>query len=465
MTGSVVIVGGGIAGLVAARDHATAGRSVTVLEAGHHTGGAVAGTDLGGVVVDIGAEAFGVSRPETRRLVEDLGLGDLVVAPRRSDARLLHAEGTFAMPPALLGIPTDLDDDAFVALVGEDAARRARLLDAGPLVPVDPRASIGDLVGARLGPAVVERLLAPVVAGVHASDPDVVEAEAVLPGLGSACGAEGSLHAAAARMRAAAGVPGAAIVGLTGGMGRLVAALERDAVARGVEVRCDSRATALSRRGPAWVVTTPGGEVIADHLVLAVDAPAAYALLAHVPGAEQVAAALGGITVGDVALVALVVRSEQLDADPVGSGVLVAPAHPRVHAKAMTHATAKWDWLRTAYGPGRHLVRLSYGRNGRIDEDVDGLASLAAADLGTITGADDVVVEQARVVRWDRSLVRPAPGHRDRVRGVADAVEAVAGLSVIGAGLGGNGLAGTIATAQRSAAEMPDHPRERRLRT
>lgn len=448
MPPTIVVVGGGIAGLVAARTRARAGGHVVLLEAGPATGGAVSAGELGGVRVDLGAEAFGVTRPETRALVDELGLGARIVAPRRSDAHLLLADGLFPLPPALLGIPTDLDDPTFVTIVGEDAAAQARLLDAAPPSAVDQRVTLGALVRSRLGSAVVDRLLTPVVAGVHAADPDLVEADAVLPGLTSAIQSEGSLHAAAARMRRAAGVPGAAIAGLQGGMTTLAAALEQDARRQGVDVRLGHAATGIVQDGAGWQVRTTDGDVAADDLVLAVDAPTAAFLLRPVPAANEVVTALASITVGDVALVAMVVRSAQLDDDPVGSGVLVAPGHPGVGAKAMTHASAKWEWVRASFGPGRHLVRLSYGRNGRVEEPIADLPEMALADLRAITGADDIEVEEARVVRWDRSLVLPAPGHRDRVAAIRSAAALVTGLRVIGAGLGGNGLAGTIATAQ-----------------
>lgn len=449
MPPTIVVVGGGVAGLVAARARAREGSHVILLEARPATGGAVSADALGGIRVDVGAEAFGVTRPETRALVDDLGLGSQVVSPRRSDARLLLADGLFLMPPALLGVPTDLDDPAFVAIVGEEAASQARLLDAAPVPELEPRMTLGDLVRSRLGPVVVDRLLSPVVAGVHAADPDLVEADAVLPGLMATTQSEGSLHAAAARMRRAAGVPGAAIAGLRGGMATLVTALEEDVRRMGVDVRLGHAATSIVRDSAGWrVMTADGDVVVADELMLAVDAPAAALLLDTVPEARDVVAALASVTVGDVALVAMVVRSEQLDSDPVGSGVLIAPGHPVVRAKAMTHASAKWDWVRTAYGPGRHLVRLSYGRDGRVDEPIADLPAMALADLRSISGADDIEVEEARVIRWDRSLVLPAPGHRDRVAAIRTAATTVPGLSIIGAGLGGNGLAGTIATAQ-----------------
>jgi protoporphyrinogen oxidase len=57
-------------------------------------------------------------------------------------------------------------------------------------------------------------------------------------------------------------------------------------------------------------------------------------------------------------------------------------------------------------------------------------------------------VEDVRVTRWPGSLVRPVPGHRARVALLDRHHEGVDGLAVVGAGLGGNGLAGTIARAR-----------------
>lgn len=456
MPRTVAIVGGGVAGLVAARTLLQAGDDVTVLEAGPQPGGAIRAGALDGVTVDVGAEAFAITRPETRSLVEELGLGDLIVAPRRSDAHLLLADGLFAMPHAMLGVPTSLDAPDVIAVLGTEAAIHGARLDAEPLTEADvadPRVSLGALVRMRMGDAVVDRILAPVVGGVHAMHPDLVEAEAALPGLRAAAVQGGSLAAGAARLRAASGVPGAAIAGLRGGMSTLVTALADDVTARGGHLRPGTPVAGIHADGSRWLLELGDGTLRADAVVVAIDAPAAARLLADLPRSAH---ALGSISVGDVAVVALVVESARLDDDPVGSGVLVGAGHPTVHAKAMTHASAKWAWIREAYGPGRHLVRLSYGRDGRIDEPFDDLVEIATADLSRITGADDVVVRDTRVVRWDRSLVHPAPGHRERVASVRAAVADVPGLAVVGAGLGGNGLAGTIATGASVAEQLAD---------
>jgi oxygen-dependent protoporphyrinogen oxidase len=188
----------------------------------------------------------------------------------------------------------------------------------------------------------------------------------------------------------------------------------------------------------------------ADDLVVAVDAPTTAGILAGLPA---IAEPLAQVAVGDVVVVAVVLEAPELDADPVGSGLLIAPGHPRVRAKALTHATAKWAWIREAFGPGRHLVRLSYGRDGHIDEDLADLPAIARADISAVFGLSEPRILDTRVVRWERSLVHPRPGHRalvERIRAGAAAEP----LAVVGAGLGGNGLAGTIAVSRTVVAQL-----------
>ena len=63
-----------------------------------------------------------------------------------------------------------------------------------------------------------------------------------------------------------------------------------------------------------------------------------------------------------VLICTLVLDDHRLDGAPRGTGVLVSAHASGVLAKALTHATAKWRWLADTAGPGRHVLRLSYGR-------------------------------------------------------------------------------------------------------
>ena len=58
---SAIVVGGGIAGLVMARDLVLGGLDVTLLEASDHLGGKIARHTVAGVDLDAGAESFASS--------------------------------------------------------------------------------------------------------------------------------------------------------------------------------------------------------------------------------------------------------------------------------------------------------------------------------------------------------------------------------------------------------------------
>jgi oxygen-dependent protoporphyrinogen oxidase len=62
----VIVIGGGVAGLIAARACARVGLNVTVLEASAAVGGAVASHTVAGLTLDSGAESFAVRKNVVR---------------------------------------------------------------------------------------------------------------------------------------------------------------------------------------------------------------------------------------------------------------------------------------------------------------------------------------------------------------------------------------------------------------
>ncbi|NUP58785.1 MAG: FAD-dependent oxidoreductase, partial [Pseudarthrobacter sp.] len=56
--GTAIVVGGGVSGLLSARELAAAGHQVTVLEAGTEWGGCVGRHEVAGLTLDSGAESF-----------------------------------------------------------------------------------------------------------------------------------------------------------------------------------------------------------------------------------------------------------------------------------------------------------------------------------------------------------------------------------------------------------------------
>jgi len=477
---TAVVVGGGISGLLAARGLAAAGLAVTVLEAREEWGGCVGRHELGGLALDSGAESFATRSTAVSDLARELGLADNIVAPHPGGAWVQLPDGPQELPKTgVLGIPANPWDPEVRRSLGLAGALRASLdrwlpatWGAGGDVT-----SVAALVRARMGRRVLDRLVSPVVGGVHSADPELLDVDMVAPGLRMAMRSTGSLAAAVAHQRRVVGAPdpsearkaGSAVAGLAGGMNTLVSALLADLGSRGVTLLPGTRAESVARTDGAWrVKAVSGGEkrdYEAGRLVVALDGPAAVGLLeSALPELAALRPAAGPL----VSLVSLVVDKPELDSRPRGTGILVAPQVPGVQAKALTHATAKWDWLAEEAGPGTHVLRLSYGRahGGTADASRDDPAALddaalfeaalrdASTLLGVPLGTEDVL--DWDVVRWAGALPFAAVGHKQRVAEVRKVSGEAGGLLLVGGWLAGNGLAAVVAdTASQIEAVLP----------
>lgn len=469
----VVVIGGGMAGLVAARTLLKRGLRVTLLERSDRFGGTVDSRVLGGLQLDSGAESFSTRSATVPALAAELGLADRIVAPDAGGAwvqlpgRDLRAAARPLPSSGVLGIPADPSDPGLPALIGRGGTLRAtldRVLPVGSLA-TRRNVSLGELVRTRMGEEVLDRLVAPVAGGVFSADPDDLDVDSVAPGLRATMGRLGSLGAAAGALRQAAPA-GAAVAGLRGGIAQLRDALVDDLGRDGADLRTGEYVTGLARAASGWTVTTEHSElsrrIPAEAVLIATEGRAAVDLL--VP----VIPALAGERpqpVPGVALVTLIVDVPELDARPRGTGVLVARGVEGITAKALTHSTAKWAWLRDQAGPGSHVLRLSFGRVGDTPADTGPatpdatLYRHALADASALLGVpiDEADVLAWDVVRWAGSLPHASVGHRERVARIRALVEErAASLAVSGGWLAGTGLVAVIDDARMRAEALAD---------
>ncbi|MBO0847682.1 MAG: FAD-dependent oxidoreductase, partial [Nocardioides sp.] len=145
MRRDAVVVGGGMAGLVAARDLAAAGLSVLLLEGSASVGGKLRLGSVAGTLVDVGAESMLARRPEGVGLVAELGLD--VVHPASGSTQLWTRGALRPLPRTLLGVPLDLEAVAATGVLSDAGVERARHEMVLPLAEKD--VSVADLIGAR----------------------------------------------------------------------------------------------------------------------------------------------------------------------------------------------------------------------------------------------------------------------------------------------------------------------------
>ena len=389
-----LVIGGGIAGLSATWQLTQDGLKPLLVEARGYLGGLIAPGYIGPVQVDLGAETFVPRGVETAQMVAALGLEAL--APSGDGARLFlppnRANGESHwrlwrfLRDAYLGIPADPSADDVVAVLGAKAAQRAaqdRHLGSEVGQGAEGETLAG-FVAARMGQAVVDRLVRPIVAGIYTCDPADLATDTVTPGLRQATREHGCLADAVAfllaRSRKATG--GRSVDKcVRGGMFQLTAALTQAITTAGGTVLTRvgaqqliapdaagsadtaSGATTCGASGASnatshdasdssgtpdssgyWQVVlaptkpgpTPSSEPVpagaprtlrTKRLVVACSALPALRLLAS----ANLAALDTDITIpvgAPIARYSLLVDSPELDTAPVGQGLLVAPASP-----------------------------------------------------------------------------------------------------------------------------------------
>ena len=473
---AVAVVGGGIAGLVAARELALGGASVTLLEREAVLGGRIRAATLVGSTFDVGAEAFATRGGAVAELIAELGIAERVVHPAPAGAWVVTDAGSLPLPPGgAVGIPARPMAAAARKHLGTGGALRAVL---EPLLPrerdVADSTTIAELVRRRAGARVLDRLVRPVTLGVYSAEPERLPLSAV-PGLRAAYARTGSLVRAARDLRDANVAAGGAVASLAGGMIALVDALVADLDRLGVTVRTgvdvsvleaarDNGAAAGVPAVAEWELRDGGDAVLARSaaVVLAVPEPVACALLSSAgpaaPAAAAAAAAQPPIQ-HDIEVIAIAIADARLDAAPRGTGALVAPG-AGIAAKALTHVTAKWPDRAALVAPGTHILRLSYGRAGHPPEtaaldDREALA-LACADASRILGLGpgngdgkglgidpDQVLDSVRQ-RWS---VGAPPGPQPRLR-------APSGIALVGDWVSGTGLASVVPGARAAAGAL-----------
>lgn len=425
---TAVVIGGGLAGLVAARELLRQGDDVTLYEAADRLGGLVGPTRMGNTIVDGGAEAFALHTDVVGDLCAELGL-DILEPTGQPHIWWPEAPHRWPMAHGVLGIPGSLEDPSLVALTTDEQKVAAQDLHMGGDVAAN-ETRLGPLVEARLGPVVLERLVEPVTRCVHGREAHDMDVDLMAPGLRRSMREHGSLMAAVSALRP----PGAAVVAQpVGGLHRLVDALAKDVQTRGGRIHTGHPLLDWQHNDDGWDIRTKAGSLHADRVVLAVGGRAAAESLAllgesvDVPQTHPSFQAVVALTHPDLAV------------GPVGSGIIVGRPDGRLLARALTHYSLKWPWSACE---GQHLVRLAYGEAPSREQVVADASLLMGVELTE----DDV--SGFEVLRWE--MPRAITQEARTVLG--EQLSRYEGLTVTGAWVAGNGIAAVIKAAVAAVA-------------
>jgi protoporphyrinogen/coproporphyrinogen III oxidase len=440
----VVIVGGGLSGLAAARavldeaEQRAAPVALTLLEREPILGGKIRSTREEGFLCEHGPNGFLDNKPATLALVRRLSAERrLLKSNDKARKRFVFTGGELKALP----------EDPVSFLLSDILSIRGKLrLAAEFLLPQgDAREdeTVAAFVRRRLGDEALEKLIDPMSAGIYAGDPSVMSLRSCFPKVAQIEAQFGGLlkgMLAMQKMAKAMGVkgpqgagPGGVLWSLEEGAGELIGELARSlpdgSVRRGAEAESLERGD-----GAGWVVrTADGGHLQADAVVLATPAyDAARLLRGHDP---ELGERLYAIPYVPAAVVCTGFRREDVTHPLDGFGFLIPSSEGR---RILGSLWSSSIFARRA-PEGRVLLTQIVGgaRNPELvglgDEE---LLRVVRDELSWTLGirADPAFV---KVVRWARAIPQYVVGHDARLREIEGRVAALGGLF-----LGGNAYYG-----------------------
>ena len=482
----VVIIGGGIAGLSTAyfliqeaREKGIEDLEVTLLEKSGKTGGNIVTEEVDGFLIEGGPDCFLSEKPWAMALCKRLGLGDRLQPTSTPRGRtFVLSRGRLHLLPegVILMVPTKMLPMVTSTLISIPGKIRMGLELFIPRRKEKGDETLGAFVRRRLGREALDKIAEPLVAGVHAGDPDFMSIRASFPKFVEMEEQYGSLiKGMLARMagmkggsaskpdqastKAGANAPGmpgmkkpTMFVTLKGGLTDLTEAIiAKIYKVKGVVIKTETAVKTIREVEDGYEVELAGNETIgADVVIAATPAYVTSELLKDVDAA--LSEKLTTIPYVSTATVSIGFNRAEVSHPLDGFGFVV----PRTEGRRIM--AASWSSVKWAgrAPDGKVLIRCFVGgaSNAELVELSDEeMTAMVREELKDIMGieAEPVLV---RIFRWRRAMPQYNVGHEERVADIEGAASGHPGLYLTGSAFRGIGISDTVREAEAVAKKV-----------
>jgi oxygen-dependent protoporphyrinogen oxidase len=452
----IAIIGGGISGLAAAHrlTEIRPQAELVLFEAGDRLGGVLETVRRDGFLVEHSADSFITKYPWATDLCRRIGLEDQLLPTDESRRRaLVVRDGELMRVPAAFVLMTANKPWSILTTRVLSWRGKLRLL-AEPLMPRRPASELGDeSVGAfatrRLGREAYERLVQPLLGGIHTADADRLSLAATFPEFMAQEQYYGRLQRGA-KPTSESGARYGMFVAPRDGMTSLVESIAKRLPAEAI--RLNAPVSALHRDGASlWRVMLGEGRAESfDAVIVALPAPAAAKLLATLD--VELSAELAAVEYASCAVACVAYRRDQFGRPPDGFGFVV----PRIEKRSIiagSYASEKFSGRAPA---DEVLIRAFIGGAQSpellelTDEDLQRIAHDELARLMQISGSP----RWSEVVRWPASMPQYHVGHLLRVAQIESRVSQLHGLELAGNAYHGVGIPQCIHSGETAAERL-----------
>lgn len=460
----VVIIGGGIAGLSAVwslREHCR-DRSfeIVLLERNDRFGGNIRTEKTDGFLIEGGPDCFLSEKPWAMELSKRLGLGDKFLTTNEKNKKtfVLSGGSLHVLPEGvILMIPTKILPLATSSLISWPGKIRMAAELFIPKRKDSTDESLGDFVRRRLGKEALDKIAEPLVAGVHAGDPETMSVRASFPKFVQLEEESGSLiRGMVAKMaqmhkaRKAAPAPPAGserkkvtmFMTLKDGLSELVDTLtSRLSKMENTVLRKGAPVSSIEKKDGRYIVRLEGGEEIdADAVVVAAPAWAASNLLKAID--PELSEKLLTIPYVSTATVSIAFKKKDVKHPLNGFGFVV----PKIEKRRIMAAT--WTSVKFSHRAPDDSVLIRCFVGGSKNAELVALddremVKMVREELRDIMGIDAEPV-LTRVFRWKNSMPQYTIGHEERIKWIDERVASTHGLYLTGSAYHGIGISDSI---------------------
>jgi len=462
-----IIIGGGISGLSTAwllREKAAAAGlelQVELLEKESQAGGKMRSIHAQGYTCEWGPNGFLDSKPHTLELCRRMGIASsLMRSNDNARKRFIYSGGELHRLPenALSFFRSRL-----IAWPG-----KLRLaMEPTPFIktaPVGTDETLADFGRRRLGREALEKLIAPMVSGVFAGDPETMSLVSCFPRIAELEREYGGLvramfclagqkrkERAAGKVVSGAAGPGGILTSFPEGIQFLTDALT---VQLGEAVKCGKQAVTLKKgQSSAWhVQCADASEYEADYAVVAAPAFSSAELLGGID--TRFSEVLGAIRYSSLTVVCCGYAREAVSNHLDGFGYLIPKGEGRNILGTL------WDssMFDNRAPAGKVLLRSMIGGAcfpQYINMDDAELLALVEADLKQVLGIT-AEPEFVRIFRHPQAIPQYTVGHGARLAALGTLLHDYPGLVLTGNAYRGVGLNDCVAASERAANTVID---------
>ena len=454
----VAIIGGGITGLATAfylQQYARGAVDCTLIESSPRLGGKITSARQNGFIIEGGPDSFITTKAQGLELCRTLGLSDQLIGSNSSGrTTYVWSRGRLHPMPEgmMLMAPTMVAPFLRSRLVSWPGKLRMGMEVFIPKRVKDGDESLASFVRRRLGAELLDKIAGPLMAGIHAADPETLSLQSTFPVFAEMEKKHGSLVRAMMEKKRAQAKngsqhkPAPMFMTLQGGLQQLldavVARLEPKAFrvnCRVLEVEADA--------GQYRIALSDGSSILADDIIFATPAYVTADLVEQIdPG---LASELRTIRYVSTATVSLGYRRRDIPHPLNGFGFL-APYSEKRKITACSWSSAKFNHRAP---DDCALIRVFVGgarAEALAEQGEAALVELARQELRTIMGITATPV-LTKAYRWHKANPQYEVGHRERIAHIDEIVAWHPGLHLAGAAYHGAGIPDCIESGVKVA--------------